>query len=66
MVFYSGWIDDDFDIIHLDTFAVTESLIFDKRDKLHHLAMRLNLSHIFLDSKLFAAEQTTLFALVNV
>ena len=48
MVFYSGWIDDDFDIIHLDALAVTESLIFDKRDELHHLAMRLDLSHVFL------------------
>ena len=66
MVFYSGWIDDDLDIIHLDALAVTESLIFDKRDELHHFAMRLDLSHVFLYGKLLAAEQTTLFALVNV
>ena len=66
MVFYVSWIDDDLDVVHLNAFAVTESLILDKRDELHHLAMRLNLSHVFLYSQLFASEQSTLFALVHV
>ena len=66
MIFYSSRIDDDLDIVHFDALAVTESLIFDECDELHHLAMRLYLSHVFLYGELFAAEQTTLLALVDV
>ena len=56
MVFDGRWIGDDFDIVHLDAFTVTEFLVLDEGDEFHHLAMRLDLSHVFLDGQLFASE----------
>ena len=66
MVFDVSRVNDDLDIVHFDALTVTQSLILDKRDKFHHFTVRLDLSHVLLDGELFAAEKSTLLALVHV
>ena len=66
MVFDGIRIYDDFHVVHLDSLTIAQSLIFDESYEFHHFTMRLDLSHVFLDSKLFAAEQSTLLSSVDV
>ena len=52
--------------VHLNTLPITQPLVLNKCNEFHHFAMRLYLSHVFLDGKLLTAEQPALLSLVDV
>lgn len=66
MVFNGSRVYHNFYVVHLYTLTITESLVLNEGNEFHHFAMRFDLSHVFLDGELFAAEQATLLALVDV
>lgn len=56
LLLYDSRVADDFNWHHSDALIVSQFLIPQERDKLHHFAMGLNLSHVLFDGQLLALE----------